>query len=409
MRNYIALAIPLFFVFIGVELWVARKRHLHLYRLTDSMVDLSSGTLQQVLLIFTTPLLIWAYSALWQHRLVDLSVTSPGPWLIAFFGVDLAYYWWHRLSHEVNFLWASHVTHHQSEEYNLSVALRQSITSAFTNLPFALPLALLGVPPIVYGTIASFNTLYQFWIHTELIGDLGFVERVFNTPSQHRVHHAINPRYLDRNYGATLCVWDRIFGTFERETEPCVYGLVKPLASFQPLWAQVHRYVELCRMSWTAPGFDNKLRVWLVGPAGGTPGLPPPPPPPEVSNETRKKYDPQVEPGLRRYLWLQLVLGMSGAFVLLFFQNQLPRPVVGGGAVLIGLTLASWGGLIEARRWALPFEAARLLLVCAGAIAALHPVVPLPALVAGALVVTGAQAALLAAGKPSGERQAALQ
>ena len=144
MRNYIALAIPLFFVFIGVELWVARKRHLHLYRLTDSMVDLSSGTLQQVLLIFTTPLLIWAYSALWQHRLVDLSVASPWPWLIAFFGVDLAYYWWHRLSHEVNFLWASHVTHHQSEEYNLSVALRQSITSAFTNLPFALPLALTG-------------------------------------------------------------------------------------------------------------------------------------------------------------------------------------------------------------------------------------------------------------------------
>src|SRR5713101_5563143 len=262
MPNPIALAIPFFFLLMGVELWVARRRGLKLYRFADSVVDLSCGMTQQILLVFAVGVLVSGYSWLYRHRVW----TPPGwaAWLIAFFAVDLVYYWWHRLSHEVNVLWAVHVVHHQSEDYNLAVALRQAVLSVWTIWPLHLPLALLGVPPVTFLVVDALSTLYQFWIHTELVGKLGWFERIFNTPSQHRVHHAINPRYLDKNYAATLCIWDRLFGTFEEEKEQPVYGLVKPLASFNPLWAQVQAWAALWRASREARGLD-RLRVWLKG------------------------------------------------------------------------------------------------------------------------------------------------
>jgi sterol desaturase/sphingolipid hydroxylase (fatty acid hydroxylase superfamily) len=400
MLNPIALAIPVFFLSIGIEVWVARRRKLAVYRLTDSMVDLASGTLQQVSRIFDTALMIWLYDRLYAHRLIDFKdgLSSPWAWLIAFIGFDLGYYWFHRASHRINFFWASHITHHQSEEYNLSVALRQSLTSAFTSLPFTIWLALCGVPTLVYAIIGSLSLLYQFWIHTELIGKLGWFEWVFNTPSQHRVHHATNPRYLDMNYAGTLCIWDRMFGTFVPESEEAVYGLVKSFGSFQPLWAQFHRYVELAQLSWAAPAFKDKLLVWVKGPEWSVPGLQAFGAPPEVSRATQVKYDPPVSPGLRRYLWVQLVGTMSGAFVLLFFQNQLPFPIVAGGAALVVLSVTCWGGLIEARPWALPLESLRLLLLAAGALAALHQAVPAPALLALVIALTALQGWLLRAG-----------
>src|SRR4051794_12900109 len=149
------------------------------------------------------------------------------------------------------------MVHHQSEDYNLAVALRQAVFSVWTIWPLPLPLALLGVPPIVFVVVDSLSTLYQFWIHTELIGRLGWFEWIFNTPSQHRVHHAVNPQYLDKNYAATLCIWDRMFGTFEREREEPVYGLVKPLRSFNPIRAQLQGFVDIARLAAGARGVDR--------------------------------------------------------------------------------------------------------------------------------------------------------
>src|SRR5437660_3553961 len=230
MPNPIALAIPFFFLLMGVELWVARRRGVKLYRFADAVVDLSCGMTQQILLVFQVALLVAGYAWLYQHRLWTLPTWAAV--VVAFFTVDFTYYFWHRLSHEVNALWAVHIVHHQSEDYNLAVALRQAVLSVWTIWPLHLPLALIGVPPATFLIIESASTLYQFWIHTELVGKLGIFEKLFNTPSQHRVHHGINPRYLDKNYAATLCIWDRLFGTFEEEKEEAVYGLVKPLKSF---------------------------------------------------------------------------------------------------------------------------------------------------------------------------------
>ena len=220
-------------------------------------------------------------------NLVDVErYSAGGKWLAAivlFLGVDCAYYWFHRIAHEYNAPWAGHVVHHSSEDYNLAVALRQGTFQGLFSWVFYLPLALVGFPPAWFAAVSSFDTLYQFWIHTRLIGKLGPLEWVFNTPSHHRVHHARNPKYLDKNYAGTLIIWDRMFGTFQAEEEEPVYGLVKPLNSWNPLWANLHVWNDLFRDAWLAPRWSDKLRIWFMPPGWRPEGLPPNPSPPEVS------------------------------------------------------------------------------------------------------------------------------
>lgn len=325
-----------------------------MYRLADAVGDLGCGVAQQVVLVFAGAALLAVYAALYARlRLHTFAPSSPAPWLLAFVAVDLAYYWWHRLSHEVNVLWAAHVVHHQSEDYNLAVALRQAVATSFTSLPFYLPLAVLGVPTVVYATVAAFSTLYQFWIHTELVGKLGPLERVLNTPSHHRVHHAVNPRYLDRNYGATLIVWDRLFGTFAEEDEAPVYGTVKPLGSFNPLWAQVAYWVELWRKARSLPDRRDRLRLWIARPDW-------PPEPGHAPALPRVKYDPPVSAATRGYVAAWLVPVVAVTFLMLLHAGDGGRAPLAAGLAFVVATLAALGGLLDGRRWARPLEAARL-------------------------------------------------
>jgi sterol desaturase/sphingolipid hydroxylase (fatty acid hydroxylase superfamily) len=366
MTNYIALAIPFFFLLMGVEIAWARRRGVRLYRFNDSLVDLSCGMAQQILVVFGVGLLSAAYVWMYRHRLFEPG--APWSWLIAFVAVDFTYYVWHRMSHRVNFLWAVHVVHHQSEDFNLAVALRQAVLSPWTILPFHLPLALAGVPPVVFATVESFSTLYQFWIHTELVGKLGIFEWIFNTPSQHRVHHAVNPRYLDKNYAATLCIWDRMFGTFEPEREEPVYGLVKPLRSFNPIRAQLQGFVDIATLSAGARGGD-RVRAVFEDPAWRPGG---PLEAPEVTRATARKYDPRPSPGVFAYLSANLMVAVIGTTALLFTEFTLDLPRQAALAFLLLLTLLGFGGLVERRRWAVPLELARLVLAAATALFWLH-------------------------------------
>jgi len=342
MPNPIALAIPFFFLLMGVEFFFARRRGLKAYRFADALVDLSCGMTQQIFVVFSIGVLAGGYLWLYQFRLFDFAAGSPWPWLIAFFAVDFVYYWWHRLSHEVNLLWAVHMVHHQSEDYNLAVALRQAVLSVWTIWPLHLPFALLGVPPVVFLLVDSTSTLYQFWIHTELIGKLGWYERIFNTPAQHRVHHSINPQYLDKNYAATLCIWDRLFGTFEEEVEQPVYGLVKPLGSFNPMWAQVHHFFVLARRARDFHGLD-KLRVWLKGPEWGFPPAPP------ATRAGQKKHEVQLSAAELWWLSTTVLLAIAGTTALLWFQASwlFPRKAALGAFLL--LLIGSWGLLLDRR------------------------------------------------------------
>jgi len=367
--SYIALAVPFFFVLIGLEVLVARARRRPVYRVGDAIGDLGCGMFQQVLLVFLAGASIALYTWVYEHaRLITWS--SPlTPWLVAIIGVDFLYYWWHRLSHEVNVLWAAHVVHHQSEDYNLAVALRQAILTSFTVQPFYAPLALLGVPPLIFGSALAISTLYQFWIHTELIGKLGWFEGWLNTPSHHRVHHAINPEYLDRNYGAILIVWDRLFGTFIREEATPVYGIVKPFQSFNPIWAQLGPVVALAAASARAPRLQDKLWVWFASPAWTPEGVSPYPGVADGSYVRRAKYDPGASPAMQAYVVAQFGLAVAVTALVMFRQATAPRPALATAAVLVVLTLGTSAGLLEGKAWARPVEALRLALVV-GAVAA---------------------------------------
>jgi alkylglycerol monooxygenase len=268
----IVLATPVFLLMIAGEIAWGLARRRNTYRLNDAVNSISLGMLSQVTKVFTRALRVGIYAAV----AGSLSLVPPDAaralwttwygWLLALLFYDLCYYWFHRVSHESAVFWASHVVHHQSQDYNLSTALRQPSTDALLGWIFYVPMALAGVPPLVFGTVALVDLLYQFWVHTEHVGKLGWFDRWFCSPSNHRVHHAVNDGYLDRNYGGVLIVWDRLFGSFQEEREPCVYGTRAPLDSWDPLWSNLEVYWALARDSWHARRWSDKLRVWIAPP-----------------------------------------------------------------------------------------------------------------------------------------------
>jgi alkylglycerol monooxygenase len=398
---YVTYAVPIFFLLIGVELVAALWQHRHTYRLHDSLNDLSCGITEQMVGLFLKGLLFAGYVGTYAYAThagitrVDIENYSPGgKWLAAiglFLGVDCAYYWFHRIAHECNAPWAGHVVHHSSEDYNLAVALRQGTFQGLFSWVFYLPLALAGFPPAWFAAMSSFDTLYQFWIHTRLIGRLGPLEWVFNTPSHHRVHHARNPKYLDKNYAGTLIIWDRMFGTFQAEEEEPVYGLVKPLNSWNPLWANLHVWNELFRDAWLASRWSDKLRIWFMPPGWRPEGLPPNPRPPEVSRATVVPYDTKIPRGLNAYAMAQFTAALVLAVGLLMGATTLPR-----GEVVVGVGLVLWallnlGGIFEQRPWAFASELGRLpvtALLLSGKLPAGPSLIPAQAALATAVVMS---------------------
>jgi alkylglycerol monooxygenase len=385
LQAIVVLAIPAFLLAIGVEHLLARRRGLPGYRLDDALASLGCGIAQQISLVFVTGALLAGYDHLYHHaRVFTFAPRSPWPWLIGFVVGDLVFYAWHRASHEVAVLWASHVVHHQSEEYNLAVALRQAVVSSVTSAPFYYPAALLGVPPEVNEVLIAASALYQFWLHTKLIGKLGPLERLLNTPSNHRVHHAMNPRYLDRNYGGVLVIWDRLLGTYAEEQGTIVYGVTKRLTSFNPLRAQLAGWLELAERARSVRGLD-RLRVLWRSPGwkpGGAPG------PTEEQLRARPPLPSGATPAVRRYVLAQFVPLCGATLLLLLRQGALALPALACGAALVLATLLTLGGLLDGRRWAVPAEIARLAAVAgaAAASAGTGPVGPIGAGAGSALV-----------------------
>jgi len=352
--NYIALAIPLLLLFIFIEMALAARRGVRNYRFADAIADLGCGVTQRVLLLLFEATLLLSYVMIYESaRLYDLSSRPVAAFVIAFVGADFLYYCWHRASHRVNFLWAAHVVHHQSEDFNLAVALRQGVLTPITAAPFVLPLALIGVPPLVYVMAESMNTLYQFWIHTELVGRLGPLEYVFNTPSHHRVHHGRNSEYLDRNYAGVFIIWDRLFGTYVPERDKPDYGTTQPLRSFNAVWAQVQPLIALGRLSREAPRWRDRLEVWLRPPGHRFDWQPAEP-------AFDAKYDVILSPRIRRYVVVNFAGAVIATFCLTLWSGSLPWPLLLVGIGLVLLTVLTTGGLMEKRKWSRPVEAMRL-------------------------------------------------
>ena len=379
---YITYAIPFFFLLIGLEFAAGLALHRDDYRLNDSLSDLGCGIADQVIGLFLKTAVFAGY--LWCYQFVTVrewnlvaveTYSAGGKWAAAvalLLGVDLGYYWFHRISHERNLPWAGHVVHHSSEEYNLTVALRQGATQSLFSWVFYLPLALLGFPPLWFLAVSAFDTLYQFWIHTRVIDRLGPLEWVLNTPSHHRVHHARNAQYLDKNYAGVLIVWDRWFGTFEPEVEPPVYGLTKPLDSWNPVWANLHVWADLVRDAWMAPRWADKLRVWIA-PQGWRPaGVPARTPPAPLDPAHVDRYDARAPTRVSLYVSLQFLATLGFAVSLLVTAPQrTDHAVLVASVAFVLWSLSNGAGLTERRWWAGASESLRLAVVTTLAIVAL--------------------------------------
>lgn len=356
--NYIQLALPFFFLAIAIEAIYSGVTRSGWYDLHDSLNNLACGSLEQLAELIYKSSLLGVYVLIYESaRMATIPNTALWAWAICFVGVDLGYYWFHRASHRIHLIWAGHGPHHQSEEYNLTVALRQGVLERCWSWLFWLPLALLGFSPLMYVACVQFNNIYQFFIHTRAIKSLGPLELVLNTPSHHRVHHGKNPAYIDKNYGGVLIIWDRLFGSFEPEREEPVYGTVKPLSSWSPIWANGVFFADMGSYM-HGLSLGQKCQV-LFRPPGWRPEMPEPEIP-AVSAETYAKYRTP------RPLAANLALGLNFIILLQTTTMFLPlaKSLSPGLALLSGSVLAAGfialAALTEARGWYWRFEGLRI-------------------------------------------------
>lgn len=311
-------AIPFFLLAIALELALDRYRKTGYYRSNDAINSLSLGVLSTasklVLIDIAGRVYAWVQQDL---AIVEWSLSGWISLVVAFVLYDFCYYWFHRVSHERRIFWAAHVAHHQSEEYNLTTALRQTSTGFLLGWLFYVPCFLLGMPADVFVTVASANLIYQFWVHTRFVKTLGPLEFVLVTPMNHRVHHARNPEYIDRNYGGFFILWDRLFGTYKAEEGrlPIDYGITRGLNSWNPLWANLHVYADMARETLGTPRLRDKLRVWYGRTGFVAPGVHKPPVTPG------NHYDPPLRRGLKAYVGAQFA-GMVAVGLTMTYQSD---------------------------------------------------------------------------------------
>lgn len=367
-EKVITFATPVFFALIGVELLVAKLRGRRAYRSNDAVTSIGLGVISQLAGVFLKVLTVGVYAWCVGHlALFALPADAWWVWISGLLLYDFLYYWLHRMGHEVNILWAAHVVHHQSEDYNLSTALRQTATGGLLGWLFYLPMALLGYPVSVFVAVALIDLLYQFWVHTEQVGKLGWFDRVFCSPSNHRAHHAVNDRYLDHNYGGILILWDRLFGTFveEDDADRPVYGTRAPLRSFNPLWANLEVYWATWQDACRATRWRDKLQIWFR-PPGWRPADVAARHPKPAFDIGRATFDPPLSRGRTIYGLVQfaLLLGMTTHF--LGTAAATPPGRLIGYALAIALSLAVLGAWWEGRPAATWLEGARVLALALG-------------------------------------------
>ncbi|MBX8470640.1 sterol desaturase family protein [Pseudomonas sp. RIT778] len=361
--NFILYAVPFFFVLMAAELIADRWRGVSNYRLADAVNSISTGVLSTTTGLLTKGVGLVTYAFALEHlALLRLPADSVWVWVFAFVLYDFCYYWLHRMGHERNILWAAHSVHHQSEDYNLSTALRQTSTGFLLGWIFYLPMAVLGVPLLVFVSVAALNLLYQFWVHTRHIPKLGWFEWCFVTPSNHRAHHAQNALYMDRNYGGVFIIWDRLFGSFQEEddNEPVIFGVTTPLASWNPLWANLQFYAQLWDDARRAERTWDKIRIWFMRTGWRPADVAAKYPMSKPDLSQFRKFEVPLDSRQQWYVGLQFGVYVALGSYLLNLERSLPTGalLLGWGAMAFGLFVL--GVALENRPWAGRLEVLRL-------------------------------------------------
>ena len=339
----ITLAIPVFFLLIIVEYIYGKMIGKNTYRLNDTVTSITIGMISR----FPTMLNLGVQSVIFVYissylNLELLSVKNPFTWIIAFLLYDLSYYWMHRMHHEIKILWATHSVHHHGEDYNLATALRQTSTGWLWKWIFYMPMIILGVPVEVFIAVAGVNLVYQFWVHTEHIGHLGFMEKIFITPMNHRIHHAKNKEYIDANYGGVFIIWDRMFGTYtpqKPELDP-VYGTATPLNSWNPVWANFQVFSIMIKDTIKTKSWKDKFRVWFSETYWR----------PEDCIEEKnpkdfyKKFNPKITYDIKIFSFIQMLftIAVSGSVLTFVTDHQYSEIATFGILIIVISMLTSY-------------------------------------------------------------------
>ena len=366
--NIVYYATPFFLLAILIELGWGIVRKKNTYRVNDSISSLNLGMMSTLSKLVFINVGMFFFSSIEQNlTLLAVDVNSISHWIVAVLFYDFCYYWFHRISHERQLFWGAHVVHHQSEDYNLSTALRQTSTGFILTWIFFIPCFFIGMPIAMYVTIASAHLVYQFWIHSRHIPKLGILERVLITPSNHRVHHAQNSRYIDKNYGGLLIIWDRLFGTYAEEdtSEEIIYGIRTPLLSWNPILANFHIYGGMLKDAWRTEKLSDKIAI-LWSPTGWRPAdVMEKYPAKKTDLSDFRKYGPALSRRAKILLLSQYI------FLLFYFSwfmvnlPQLTYQAVCLNATIMTLTAVVIGAVSGKARYAATIEATRVALLLA--------------------------------------------
>ena len=344
----ITFAIPAFFLLIIVEYFYGKYVGKNTYRLNDTITSITIGMISR----FPTMLNLGVQSVIFVYistnlNLELLSVKNPFTWIIAFLLYDLSYYWMHRMHHEIKILWATHSVHHHGEDFNLATALRQTSTGWLWKWIFYMPMILLGVPVEVFIAVAGVNLVYQFWVHTEHIGHLGWMEKVFITPMNHGIHHAKNKEYIDANYGGVFIIWDRMFGTYtaQRPDLKPVYGTATPLNSWNPLWANFQVFSIMIKDTIKTKSWRDKVKVWF----SQTYWRPKDCIEEKNPDDFYKKFNPEVTSDIKIFGFFQMLftIAVSGS-VLTFVSSHAYHEIAAFGIIIVFISSLT-GYLMQAK------------------------------------------------------------
>jgi len=359
----VALALPGFLLLMWLEYCIAKRKNKTYFHFNSSIANISIGIAERLSEVFLAGVFYTVFDYI--HRnygLFDISA-SVFTYLILLIVTDFLWYWYHRFGHEINLFWAAHIVHHQSEDFNFTVSARITMFQSFLRLFFWSLLPLIGFSAPMVTLVLLAHGLYPFFVHTRLVGKLGWLEYIFVTPSHHRVHHASNEQYLDKNYGSIFIIWDKLFGTFTKEEEEPVYGLTAPLRSHSFLWQHFHYYLELWEAARAEGQWKDKLMVFLRRPDSV----------PEIFRERlEQKFSIQkknvqqsmaAKPKLRTYVMLQIALALGLLFILSLIHDRLAIGTQLCLVLFILLTLINSCAIIEQRVWIIYLEYARLM-VC---------------------------------------------
>ncbi len=354
--NILGFAIPLFVGLILAEYFISKKKGLHYYNLHSSIANVSIGIAERLADVFVAGIFYYVYDTV--QKKYGLFHISSGVfvWLLLFLATDFIWYWYHRLGHEINIFWMAHIVHHQSEDYNLTVSARITVLQAILRHGFWLVLPLIGFNAGMITVILLIHGLYPFFIHTRLIGKLGILEYILVTPSHHRVHHASNEKYLDKNYGDVLIIWDKLFGTFVKEEEAPVYGLTKPLNTYSFLWQHFHFFIELWLAVKNTTGLKEKIKLLFGRPDKVDPSLR------QKAEEIFNIRQTQtiIDKPLNKYVVWQMILLLLSLTVFILLEQHCSVKIKTAFSLITILTLINCGAIMEQKRWVFYMEYARL-------------------------------------------------